>query len=211
MSSNISLTSLLTINTVATKSSTHETEGSAEFTNAIAAAGVGNGYSPLPSAADMVAEEVKQVHQADGQLNAHQASLQIQALGLGKQEQLQLLLTANQDLKPITPGMNPQEVAENYSQSGMDILSLERSFLAMVQAVHEENFANARMILKDILRKRAATKNKSKVSTNSLLERFVEEMDSALVEHDAQTAQLVLRSFLAHFEGAEGAFVETSA
>jgi hypothetical protein len=202
MSSTISLQNLLTVSNISPKNTPHATTSSEEFSEAVATATSSEASAQQEGSSLLAMPGTLQANAAlEGRLLTDQAEATLEAFTANIPGQtlltLESVLTAEAAASPNTR----QVIADTYNQASIDILGLERNFLELIQAVQKEDIPQVRKILGQLSRRRPRAKfsssAKRKISSDPL-ERFLEEMESALEVNDLYAAQLTINSFLAH-------------
>lgn len=214
MSSNISLSNLLTVNGVSPTTPTHQDAASHEFSGAMNAATGGRSSSLPPNIAVPQSPEMLPGNTPEARMLAEQSNAAVDIVNLSRPEQYTLVLESlvqNPELLPKTT----QQVTTDYSLNELDTLSLERGFLMFIQLIQDQEIERARLALKQLLRKRSrfnhSAETPEEAATNGAMHKVLTEIDSALVANDLHAAQLSINSFLARLGDTQGAFLNTTA
>jgi hypothetical protein len=219
MSTTVSLQNLLTLSNVSPKNASHQAIDSEEFSKVVTSASSGETSSQQESSSSMPTTSIPSTGMlqanaiSESRLLTEQTEAAMEALTINRPEQSLLTLESTLAMETKSSSTNDQTISNIYNQANVDILGLERSFLELIQAVQKENIPQVRKLLGQLPRRRPRV-NYSRVEKGELssdpLERFLEEMESALAVNDLYTAQLTINSFLAHLGESRGSFVVTS-
>ncbi len=217
MSSNISLSNLLTVNDFGSKNSSHQAVSSEEFSGIMTAARSGDSSSSQENTSPIsTTETVLGTDLPGAQLLPIQSQIAVQALAALPQEQSLLALEAiTQNFRTDSSAITEKDVATGYDQTEVDILGLERGFLSLIQSVQDGNMERAQLVFLQILRRRSRSTysptRKDGFIATSPYQRFLTDMESSLATNDLYAAQLSVNSFLANIGESQGNFFTTSA